>query len=79
LWWDEKNDPKCRQWSRDVALLFKKELQRSGAETSENKEGWIGKRGSHGATMVYGNYDRKYLLQSLSLDSSLFGRHADMK
>ncbi|CAN9123568.1 unnamed protein product [Alternaria alternata] len=58
LWWDEKNDPKCRQWSRDVALLFKKELQRSGAETSDNKDGWIGKRGSHGATMVYGNYDQ---------------------
>jgi hypothetical protein len=58
LWRDEKNDPKCRQWSRDVALLFKKELQRGGAETSENKDGWIGKRGSHGATMVYGNYDQ---------------------
>jgi hypothetical protein len=60
LWWDEKNDQSCRQWSRDVALLFKKELQRGGAETGESKDGWIGKRGSHGATMVYGNYDRKY-------------------
>ena len=54
-----------------MALLFKKELQRSGAETSENKDGWIGKRGSHGATMVYGNYDRKYLLQFIFLYSSL--------
>ncbi|KAG9193603.1 hypothetical protein G6011_03638 [Alternaria panax] len=58
LWRNEENDSKCRQWSRDVALLFKKELQRGGAETSENKDGWIGKRGDHGATMVYGNYDQ---------------------
>lgn len=58
LWWDEKNDQECRQWSRDVTLLFKHELQRGGAETGESNDGWIGKKGSHGATMVYGNYDR---------------------
>jgi hypothetical protein len=60
LWWDQNNDQKCRQWSRDVALMFKNELQRGGAEAGKSKDGWIGKRGSHGATMVYGNYDRKY-------------------
>jgi FAD/FMN-containing dehydrogenase len=59
LWREGKNDAACRQWSRDVALLFKQELQRGGAETGTSNDGWIGKRGSHGATMVYGNYDRK--------------------
>lgn len=59
LWWDEKNDQICRQWSRDVAKLFKVELERGGAETGQSNDGWIGKRGEHGATMVYGNYDRK--------------------
>jgi hypothetical protein len=61
LWWDEKNDEVCRQWSRDVAKMFKGELERGGAETGASEDGWIGKRGKHGATMVYGNYDREYL------------------
>jgi hypothetical protein len=60
LWREEGNDVSCRQWSRDVALLFKAELQRGGAETGTSNDGWIGKRGGHGATMVYGNYDREY-------------------
>ena len=59
LWWDEANDAVCRQWSRDVAKLLKAELERGGAETGQSEDGWIGKRGEHGATMVYGNYDRK--------------------
>ncbi|KAL5114013.1 hypothetical protein ACEQ8H_008118 [Pleosporales sp. CAS-2024a] len=58
LWWDEANDEACRQWSRDVAKLFKAELERGGVETGESNDGWIGKRGEHGATMVYGNYDQ---------------------
>ncbi|KAF1847770.1 Glucooligosaccharide oxidase [Cucurbitaria berberidis CBS 394.84] len=58
LWWDAANDEVCRQWSRDVALLFKTELERDGAETGGSGDGWIGKRGEHGATMVYGNYDQ---------------------
>jgi hypothetical protein len=62
LWWDKANDEVCRQWSRDVAKLFKAELERGGTETGESNDGWIGRRGEHGATMVYGNYDRKYLL-----------------
>lgn len=59
VWWDAKNDEVCRQWSRDVAKLFKAELERGGADTGSSKDGWIGKRGTHGATMVYGNYDRE--------------------
>jgi hypothetical protein len=59
LWSDEANDKVCRQWSRDVAKLFKAELERGGAETGQSEDGWIGKRGEHGATMVYGNYDRE--------------------
>ncbi|KAH7380511.1 FAD binding domain-containing protein [Phaeosphaeria sp. MPI-PUGE-AT-0046c] len=58
LWWDRANDATCRQWSRDVAKMFKAELERGGAETGESADGWIGKRGEHGATMVYGNYDQ---------------------
>jgi hypothetical protein len=61
MWWDEKNDQVCRQWSRDVAKMFKAELERGGAETGGSGDGWIGKRGEHGATMVYGNYDRKWI------------------
>lgn len=61
LWWDKANDAVCRQWSRDVAKMFKEELERGGAETGESTDGWIEKRGEHGATMVYGNYDRKYM------------------
>lgn len=61
LWYDEENDEACRQWSRDVALLFKKELDREGTETDASEGGSFVKRGEHGATMVYGNYDRKYL------------------
>lgn len=60
LWWDKSNDEVCRQWSRDVAKLFKAELERGGAETGQSEDGWIGKRGEHGATMVYGNYDREW-------------------
>lgn len=60
LWYDEKNDAACRQWSRDLAKSFKDELERGGAEVASSEDGWIGKRGEHGATMVYGNYDRKY-------------------
>jgi hypothetical protein len=59
LWSNEANDEICRQWSRDVAKLFKAELERGGAETGQSEDGWIGKRGEHGATMVYGNYDRE--------------------
>lgn len=62
LWWDQANDELCRQWSRDVAKLFKAELERGGAETDASEDGWIGKRGEHGATMVYGNYDREYFI-----------------
>ncbi|OAL00196.1 FAD-binding domain-containing protein [Phaeosphaeriaceae sp. SRC1lsM3a] len=59
LWWDKENDTVCRQWSRNVAKMFKDELERGGARTGESTDGWIGKRGEHGATMVYGNYDRR--------------------
>ncbi|OAL49079.1 FAD binding domain-containing protein [Pyrenochaeta sp. DS3sAY3a] len=58
LWRSEENDAVSRQWSRDVALMFKDELERGGAETGGSGDGWIGKRGEHGATMVYGNYDQ---------------------
>jgi hypothetical protein len=74
LWRDEKNDAACRQWSRDVALLFKEELQRGGAETGESNDGWIGKRGSHGATMVYGNYDRKWTFVTAAIFVSTWSR-----
>jgi hypothetical protein len=59
LWNDPANDVVCRQWARDVAQMLKAELARGGAETGQSEDGWIGKRGEHGATMVYGNYDRK--------------------
>ncbi|KAI4621293.1 uncharacterized protein J4E87_006921 [Alternaria ethzedia] len=78
LWWDQENDQKCRQWSRDVALLFKNELQRGGAEAAASNDGWIGKRGSHGATMVYGNYDQ-YEEKSRDVFGNNYERLQDLK
>ncbi len=59
MWTDEKNDQACRNWARDMSQMFKKELQARGAEAAPSNDGFIGKRGDHGATMIYGNYDRK--------------------
>jgi hypothetical protein len=60
LWNDPANDVICRQWARDVVQMLKAELERGGAETGQNDDGWVGKRGEHGATMVYGNLSRKF-------------------
>lgn len=59
IWWDEKNDDKCGQWSKKAALSFKEELEREGVEAGESNDGWIGKRGTHEATTMYENYDRE--------------------
>jgi hypothetical protein len=54
LWNDTAHDVVCRQWARDVAQMLKAELERGGAEMGQSEDGWIGKRGEHGAKMVYG-------------------------
>jgi FAD binding domain len=55
LWESEVYDVRARAWAREVAEMFKVELQRSKGK--ENGDG----------VMVYGNYDRKYRLFFLVL------------
>ena len=61
IWTDAANDARCRGWARDVAALFKGELERAGRETGKGVEGGVGVRGSEGAVMMYGNYDREFV------------------
>jgi hypothetical protein len=62
MWTKQENDAQCRQWARDMTSHFKKELEEvSGLSTSKGVEGGVGLRGKKGATMLYGNYDRKCL------------------
>ena len=60
IWTDAANDARCRGWAREVAALFKGELERTGRETGKGVGGGVGVRGSEGAVMMYGNYDREF-------------------
>jgi FAD binding domain/Berberine and berberine like len=51
MWESEELDAKCRNWAREVAELFKVEMDRSKKE-----EGGVEGKG----TGVYGNYDREF-------------------
>lgn len=61
MWIDKENDMKFRQWARDMNEKFKKELELAGHETGKGVEGGVGVRGSKGAVLLYGNYDREYI------------------
>lgn len=65
LWTKTENDQAYRKWARDVNVLFKEELQRSGHDTGKGVEGGVGIRGSKGAVLLYGNYDREFPQTSL--------------
>ena len=54
FWMDAGNDKISRQWARDMAALFKKEIQREGEETGKGPH----VKGSKEAVMLYGNYDQ---------------------
>nr|POE53384.1 fad-linked oxidoreductase [Quercus suber] len=56
-WTNSENDQKCRQWARDMSLMFKAELQAQGELASDGVEGGVGVRGHKGAVLLYGNYD----------------------
>ncbi|KAF2842541.1 FAD binding domain-containing protein [Patellaria atrata CBS 101060] len=58
FWSDKAKDAACRQWARDMADKFREELIRDGVEPGRGVEGGVGKRGDHGAVMLYGNYDQ---------------------
>ena len=62
VWTDAANDKECRQWTRDMAQLFKDELLRKGEEVGDGLEGGVGVKGKEGdgAVMLYGNYDRNF-------------------
>jgi hypothetical protein len=63
IWSKPEHDAHCRQWARDMTALFKKELEEvAGEKTGNGVEGGVGLRGKKGATMLYGNYDRKFHL-----------------
>lgn len=61
IWTKQENDTVCRQWARDLAALFKEELQTTGNEVGQGLEGGVGIKGDAGAVMLYGNYDRKFV------------------
>jgi hypothetical protein len=55
-WSKEENDQFCRQWTRDVSNMFKKEIEAHGETASEGIEGGASVRGKKGAVLLYGNY-----------------------
>lgn len=57
MWSQAGNDGKCRQWAREMSLMFKHELERHGQKTSSGVEGGASVRGNKGAVLLYGNYD----------------------
>jgi FAD/FMN-containing dehydrogenase len=58
-WERAENDAVCRQWARDIAGMFREELESREVEVGkrEGVEGGVGVRGDKGAVMLYGNYD----------------------
>ncbi len=59
IWTKEENDQHCRKWARDMTALFKTELETQAKAASKGVDGGVSIRGKKGATMLYGNYDRK--------------------
>ncbi|KAK4541909.1 hypothetical protein LTR36_007273 [Oleoguttula mirabilis] len=57
-WTKAENDQQCRQWARDMSLMFQHELETHGEATSDGIEGGASIRGHKGAVMLYGNYDQ---------------------
>ncbi len=58
IWEKPETDGVCRQWARDTAEMFKKELKRGGEQPGKGIGG-VGTKGESGAVMLYGNYDRE--------------------
>ncbi|KAF1825043.1 FAD-binding domain-containing protein [Dissoconium aciculare CBS 342.82] len=58
-WEKAENDTVCRQWARDIAGLFREELESKGVNvgSKDGVEGGVGARGEKGAVLLYGNYD----------------------
>lgn len=57
MWTKAENDGQCRQWAREMSLMFKHELEAHDQRTSEGVEGGASVRGHKGAVLLYGNYD----------------------
>lgn len=64
LWTKAENDQQCRQWAREMSLMFKHELEAHGQTTSKGVEGGASVRGHKGAVLLYGNYDVRLQLCS---------------
>ena len=57
MWTQAANDAQCRQWAREMSLMFKHELETQGQRTSKGVEGGASVKGKKGAALLYGNYD----------------------
>lgn len=70
MWSKAENDQECRQFARDMSLMFKKELEAHGSRASNGIEGGASVKGEKGAVMLYGNYDvsAESILQCRALD-----------
>jgi len=58
MWSKPENDQQCRQWAREMSLMFKHELEAHGQRTSNGIEGGASVRGHKGGVGIYGNYDQ---------------------
>ncbi|KAL8869525.1 MAG: hypothetical protein Q9174_004210 [Haloplaca sp. 1 TL-2023] len=65
VWSEEGNDERCRQWARDMTLLFKREFETTGFSGKEGKVmGGIG---------TYGNYDGDGIREPGERGQTIFG------
>lgn len=72
FWHSAENDQVCRQWARDVAAIFKAELENDGEKVANGIEGGASKKSDVGAVMLYGNLDRKFKLSIPHLAGTTF-------
>lgn len=59
IWQSPQNDELCRKWARDIAAMFKAELQRPGGDRIDAVAGQGSKGLDNNAVMIYGNLERK--------------------
>ncbi|KAK5111596.1 hypothetical protein LTR85_011825 [Meristemomyces frigidus] len=80
MWTKAENDQQCRQWAREMSLMFKDELEAHGQTTSDGIEGGASVRGHKGAVLLYGNYDvGNYLRNDVSGTRANKGQQYDEK
>jgi hypothetical protein len=72
FWHSADNDKVCRQWARDIAAMFKAELEKGGEKVAKGIRGGASKKSDIDAVMMYGNLDRKSKVSVLHLTRTTF-------